>query len=311
MSAWMRSKTNAELESEYVDAFKYFNKAGDGIITSVELDKILAAMGKKRTPVEMDRILFCLDPAHITQSDFLSLMASSLVADTIPRKSLIEDAFKLYNAVKHNKAVTERRFDTLKLTVMDNGLIMREDFKAFLSADGEGFMTPLNVKTQPINVKTKPYRRKYEYDVDMALIPPNIYVEYPVNAEGCFEAHRVCYTEWIKKVKFPTPLRPPRGHLQEMIQAFRLYNLVYGNKEAKIMELGDLQVNDQGLILKKDLRTMMLTLGENLQDHEIGPFMQRAEHFTDRENPEYINYERLCKSRMLILPDRNTSNKMF
>ena len=31
---------NAELESEYVDAFKYFNKAGDGIITSVELDKV-------------------------------------------------------------------------------------------------------------------------------------------------------------------------------------------------------------------------------------------------------------------------------
>ena len=64
-------------------------------VCDVAYAQILAAMGKKRTPVEMDRILFCLDPAHITQSDFLSLMASSLVADTIPRKSLIEDAFKV------------------------------------------------------------------------------------------------------------------------------------------------------------------------------------------------------------------------
>ena len=247
--------------------------------------QLLSALGKKRTGFEMKRILFCLNPTKITHMDFLNLMATSLVADHLPRKSLIEDAIKLYNAVKYKKASSTA---SGKLEVMDNGLIMKEDFNKFMRE----FMIPLGTKTQPINAKskTKPFPRKYKYDVDLAIIPPNIYVEFPTNADDCYEVHRVAYKEWLKKVNFP---RIPRSRRHEMIRAFRIYNLVYGMKEGSLSPIGDLEVDDDNLILKTDLRKMMVTLGEPLNQEEIEEFMKRAEKFEEKEG--FVNYKRLCE----------------
>lgn len=212
-------------------------------------------------------------------------MATSLVADHLPRKSLLRDAFRLYNAVKYGKSSSRA---SGHLEVMDNGLIGRKDFDMFL----KNFMLPLGVQTQPINAKSssKPFPRKYKYDVDLAIIPPNIYVEFPTNAEDCYEVHRVCYEEWLKKVKFP---RIPRDRKHEMVRSFRIYNLVYGDKDGKLTPLGDLEVNDDNLISKTDLRKMMVTLGEPLNETEIKAFMERAEAFS--QDGDFVNYKRLCE----------------
>ena len=254
-------------------------------MTARELLLILAALGKTRTAYEMRRIYFCLNPGRITEDDFLNLMATTLVSDHLPRKSLLRDAFKLYNAVKVGKSASRA---SGRLEVMDMGLMARKDFEIFLRE----FMTPLGVKTQPINANSssKPFPRKYKYEVDLALVPPNIYVEFPTNAEECYEVHRVCYEEWLKKVHFP---RIPRDRKHEMIRSFRIYNLVYGEKDGNLTPLGDLEVNDGNLISKADLRKMMVTLGEPLNAGEIEIFMKRAEAFAVDET--YVNYKRLCE----------------
>lgn len=78
-----------------------------------------------------------------------------------------------------------------------------------------------------------------------------------------------------------------------MRRAFRIYNLVYGNKEGRLTPLGDLEVNDNDLISKVELRKMMVTLGEPLNGEEIEIFMKRAEKFEEREG--WVNYRRLCE----------------
>jgi len=273
-------------EGQLKKTFKYFDKDEDGFITGRELVDILAALGKSRTSFEMRRIYFCLNPSKISETDFLNLMATSLVSDHLPRKTLIRDAFQLFNAVKYGFSSSR---SSGRLEVADRGALERKDFEMFLSK----FMTPLGVKTQPINARSsvRPFPRRYKYDVDLAIIAPNIYVEFPTNAEDCYEGHRVSYEEWLKKVKFP---RVPRDRKHEMIRSFRIYNLVYGDKDGKLTPLGDLEVSDNNLISTTDLRKMMVTLGEPLDEIEIEAFMKRAEAFAEKDG-KHVNYKRLCE----------------
>jgi len=274
-------------EEKYKDAFKYFDKDGDGVITQVELDQILSAMGNKLTKIEMDRLLFCLNPESITERDFLNVMASSLVKEHKLPATMIYDAFQLYNAAKHNKPSNT---SLGHLQVMDNDLIMREDFTKFITE----FMKPLNVTTQPLVIKQQePVRPKYKYKVDLAFIAPNIFMQIPVDAEDCYEVHRVDYSRWLKKCEVRVNERDRR---REMIQAFRIYNTVYGMHKGKTSILGELEVQDDDLILKSDLRKIMLRLGEKLSEKEIVHFMKKAENYADPVDSNYINYVRMCKS---------------
>ena len=64
-------------------------------------------------------------------------------------------------------------------------------------------------------------------------------------------------------------------------------------KEGSLSPIGDLEVDDDNLILKSDLRKMMVTLGEPLNQEEIEEFMKRAEKFEEKEG--FVNYKRLCE----------------
>jgi len=57
-----------------------------------------------------------------------------------------------------------------------------------------------------------------------------------------------------------------------------------------------LEVQDDDLILKSDLRKIMLRLGEKLSEKEIVHFMKKAENYADTVDSNYINYVRMCKS---------------
>lgn len=244
-------------------------------------------MGNKLTKIEMDRLLFCLNPESITERDFLNVMASSLVKEHKLPATMIYDAFQLYNAAKHNKPSNT---SLGHLQVMDNDLIMREDFTKFITE----FMKPLNVTTQPLVIKQQePVRPKYKYKVDLAFIAPNIFMQIPVDAEDCYEVHRVDYSRWLKKCEVRVNERDRR---REMIQAFRIYNTVYGMHKGKTSILGELEVQDDDLILKSDLRKIMLRLGEKLSEKEIVHFMKKAENYADTVDSNYINYVRMCKS---------------
>jgi len=214
-------------------------------------------------------------------------MASSLVKEHKLPATLIYDAFQLYNAAKHNKPSNT---SLGHLQVMDNDLIMREDFAKFTTE----FMKPLNVTTQPQIIKSgEPIRNKYKYKVDLAFIAPSIYMTIPVDAEDCYEVHRVDYSRWLKKCEVQVHDAPRK---ESMIQAFRIYNVTWGMHKGKTTILGELEVEDEDLILKTDLRKIMLKLGEKLSEKEIVLFMKKAEVHTSPDDSNYINYKNLCRS---------------
>jgi Ca2+-binding EF-hand superfamily protein len=271
-------------EQQYREAFRYYDKDGDGIISPVQLAQILQSLGKCQTREEMDRLLFCLDPDAITEQDFLNVMASQLIKGGLLSSPKIIDAFKLYNAAKHNKSSNT---DGGTLRVNDGGRIMREDWAKFATE----FIQPLNVKTKArFDMDTHTARDVGKYD--LAFFPPYVFVDVKRDASDCFEGHRVQYRDWVREnitehseSRFPT-------HSSEILNAFRLFNHVYRGKRAHTAD-DKLYVDDDGMILREDLLRIVTTMGVPLNNREQAAFFEKAEEYGDGD---YIDYEKLVQA---------------
>lgn len=268
MSALLRGTAYQLKEGAYRDAFRYYDKDGDGVISYTELDEILRSLGRCLTREEMKRLLFSLDPSAITEQDFLNVMASNVVARHKLPTSEIVDAFQLYNAAKHNKPSSTANGH---LDVHDNDLIMREDWQKFTTE----YLRPLNVKSKGAK--------------DLAFIPPYTYVEVPRDSVDCFEGHRVDYRQYVRSLKV---MVGPKDRRREILQAFKLFNHVYRNHKASSVD-SELLVQDNDMILREDMLRIMTTMGQPLTDREQAAFFENAEKFADNDS---INYVKLVKS---------------
>eukprot|EP00941_MAST-03F_sp_MAST-3F-sp1_P004257 g4257.t1 len=271
-------------EQKYREAFRYYDKDGDGIVSPVQLARILQSLGKCQTREEMDRLLFCLDPDAITEQDFLNVMASHLVKPGLLSSPKILDAFKIYNAAKHNKSSS-----TVGgvLRVNDHGRIMREDWAKFATE----FIQPLNVQSKA-TFDMETHTAKNVGRKDLAFFPPYVFLDVDRNASAHFEGHRVDYKSWVRQnisehteSRFPTPST-------EVLKAFRLFNHVYRGKRAHTND-DKLYVDDGGKILREDLLRIVTTMGVPLNNREQAAFFERAEEFSDGD---YIDYEKLTRS---------------
>merc|ERR1712063_6506 len=75
-----RKMKDTESEEEIVDAFKVFDKNGDGLISTVELRHVMTNLGEKLSEEEVDEMLqeADIDPSgNINYADFVKMMMNT------------------------------------------------------------------------------------------------------------------------------------------------------------------------------------------------------------------------------------------
>ena len=71
---------DTESEEEIIDAFKVFDKSGDGLISAVELRHVLTNLGEKLSEEEVDEMLQEANidsDGNINYNDFVKMMMSA------------------------------------------------------------------------------------------------------------------------------------------------------------------------------------------------------------------------------------------
>lgn len=75
-----RKMKDTESEEEIVDAFKVFDKNGDGLISTVELRHVMTNLGEKLSEEEVDEMLEEADidaNGNINYNDFVKMMMNT------------------------------------------------------------------------------------------------------------------------------------------------------------------------------------------------------------------------------------------
>ena len=82
--------------AEFSEAFKFFDKDGDGLIQTMELDMVIRSLNINLTDTELNKIKKDIDPDNTGQVDlpeFLALMTSIYKPINIEKELL--EAFKV------------------------------------------------------------------------------------------------------------------------------------------------------------------------------------------------------------------------